>query len=107
MLGQVDRHAVRAAELDLDVAPLRHLFGSRVGTMHGTRLLDPRLRLRHVLDFDTEVMNAGPPECVLCLGRLVVFELEDSEVYVAVAQVAALGGGVLILPTSFKPRPSI
>ena len=92
MLGQVDRHAVRACELDLDVASLRHLFCSRVRTVHGTRLLDLRPCLFHVLDLETEVVDAGVPERALCLGGLVVFELEDREVYVAVAQVVALGG---------------
>src|SRR5215813_13724653 len=91
VLGQVDGHAVGPAELDLDVTALRHLLCSRVWTMHRTRLFDPCSRLFHVLDFEAEVVDAGPPERALCLGGLVVFELEDSEVHVAVAQVVALG----------------
>src|SRR5215510_15941401 len=91
VLGQVDGHAVGPAELDLDVASLGHLLCSRVGTVHGTRLFDPCSRLFHVLDFEAEVMDAGPSERAFCLGGLIVFELEDSEVYVAVAQVVALG----------------
>src|SRR5262249_6289619 len=68
-----------------------HLFCSRVRTMHGARLFDLRSRRFHVFDFEAEVVDAGPPERTLCLGGLVVFELEDSEIYVAVAQVVALG----------------
>src|SRR6266550_7988033 len=75
VLGQVDGHAVRSRELDLDVASLRHLFGSRVRTVHGTRLLDLGLRLRHVLDFDTEVVDAGVLEHALGSSGVVVFEL--------------------------------
>src|SRR5262245_59063758 len=91
VLGQVDGHTVGSTELDLDVTSLLHLFGSRVRTMHRSRLFDLRSRRFHVFDFKTEVVNAGPPEGTLCLGGLVVFELEDSEVHVAVAQVVALG----------------
>src|SRR5215471_5900715 len=91
VFGQVDGHTVGPTELDLDVASLRHLLCSRVGTVHGARLFDPCSRLFHVLDFEAEVVNAGPPERTLCLGGLVVFEPEDSEVHVAVAQVIALG----------------
>src|SRR5262245_39306976 len=91
VLGQVDGYTVGPAELDLDVASLRHLLCSRVGTVHGARLFDPCSRLFHVLDFEAEVVDAGPSERALCLGGLVVFELEDSEVHVAVGQVTALG----------------
>src|SRR5262245_18630633 len=91
VLRQVDGHTVGSTELDLDVASLGHLLCSRVGTMHGTRFLDPCSRLFHVLDFEAEVVDAGPPERALCLGGLVVFELEDSEVHVSIAQVVALG----------------
>jgi hypothetical protein len=68
--------------------------------MYGAGLLDPRSRFFHVFHLEAEVVNPGPLESALCLGGLVVFELEDSEVYVAVGQ-------VLIFPTSFRPRPSI
>lgn len=91
MLGQIDRDAVRPCELDLDVASLRHLFRSRVRTVRGARLFDPRSRLRHVLDFDAEVVQAGVPGRALCGGGVVVLEFQDREVYVAVAQIVALG----------------
>src|SRR5262245_61982966 len=60
--------------------------------MHSARFLDPCLGLRHVLDFEAEVMNAGPLERTFCLRGFVVFELEDSEIYMPVGQVAALRG---------------
>src|SRR5262245_6899286 len=59
--------------------------------MHRSRLFNLRSRRFHVFDFKAEVVDAGPSELALCLGGLVVCELEDSEVHVAVAQVIALG----------------
>ena len=52
----------------------------------------PHFLIRHVVDFEAEVVDAGVLEGALCLGRLVVFELQDREIYVAVAQIVALGG---------------
>ena len=59
VLGQIDGYTVGPTELDLDVASLRHLFCSRVRTVHGARLFDPCSRLFHVLDFEAEVVDAG------------------------------------------------
>jgi len=59
VLGQVDRHAVRPFELDLDVAALGHFIGSRVWAVHGTRLFDPCLCPSHALDFNAEVVQAS------------------------------------------------
>jgi hypothetical protein len=74
MLGQVDRHAVRAGELHLDVAALRHLFRFGIRTVHRARLFDLLPRLFHVLDLDAEVVQTGVPEHAFGSGRVVVFE---------------------------------
>src|SRR6478672_10006824 len=59
VLREIDGHAVRSDEFDLDVAPLRHLFGSRVRTVRGAGFFDLRPGLCHVLDFYAEVVDAG------------------------------------------------
>src|SRR5215510_12996693 len=92
MLGEVNRDSVRPRELDLDVASLGHLIGSRIRTMHGASLFDLRPRLPHVLDFNAEVVQAGVPGRALGCGGIVVFELQDREGYVTVAQIVALRG---------------
>ena len=92
MLGQVDRHAVRPFELDLDVATLGHLIGSRVSTVHGAGLFDPCLCLSHILDFNAEVVQAGVPGRSLSRGGVVVLKLQDRQVDVAIAEVVTLRG---------------
>ena len=65
----------------------------RLGRSGGEHTLDPLDGLgRDVRVGETEVMQAGVAEGALCLSGLVIFELEDREIYVAVAQVAALRG---------------
>ncbi len=91
MLGEVNRDAVRHRELDLDIASLRHFIGSGIGAMHGTRLLDPGPPLRHVVDFETKVVQPSVLRRALRGCRVVVFELQDREIHVAVAQVVAFG----------------
>jgi hypothetical protein len=87
MLGKIDRYAVRCGELDLHVAAPRHFIGFGIGTMNRARLLDPGPPLRHALDFETDLVQARVLGRALRGGRVVVLELQDREVYVAVAQI--------------------
>src|SRR5512134_836183 len=92
VLGEIDGDAVGPGEFDLDVAALLHVFRSRVGTVHGARLLDARARLRHVLHLDAEVVHAGVARRALGDSGVLALELQDGDVHMAVAQVIALGG---------------
>jgi hypothetical protein len=59
--------------------------------VYGAGFFDLPPGLCHVLDFHAEVVDAGVAQGAFGLGRLVVFELKDSEIYMAIAQVIALG----------------
>src|SRR5206468_4011524 len=98
-LGDVDGDAVGAAVLHLDVAVALCAAGVAA---HAERLVDvvaarrvrggePLGGVVEIVDLEAEVMDAGPVLAPLDAGHLVVLELEDGEVDLAVGQVVAAG----------------
>src|SRR5687768_16377911 len=92
MFREIDGYAVRAGELDLDVAALGHVLDAGVGAVHRAGLLDARFRARHVLDLEPEVVHAGVARSALGGRGVIAFEPQYGHVHVSVGQVVAFRG---------------
>src|SRR5262245_58098422 len=103
-LGDVDRDTIRTGVLHLDVAVA--LGATVVVAGHAKRLVDvvaagrvrggePLGGVVQVVHLEAEVMDAGPALATLDSGDLVVLELQDGEVDVAVGEVVAARVGIL------------
>src|SRR5262245_42576404 len=95
-LGDVDRHAVGATVLHLDVGIPMASVADPEGLVDvlaglGAGVLQPLGDLGQVFDLKPDVMDAVPVLAALDSGHGVVLEVENRQVDVAVAQVTAPG----------------
>src|SRR5262249_58971418 len=93
-LGDVDGHSIGSGVLDLDVTRAMAVLTDAerlvdVVARRGPGLLQPLRDLLEALDLEADVMDAAPAGAALDPRHLIVLEVQDREVELAVAQVVA------------------
>src|SRR5262249_11917065 len=96
-LGDVDHHAVRAPGPPPDRRVMDAGHPDAEGAVDVVAGLGPGRRqllldLLEVLDLEADVVDAAPVLAALHAGHVVVLEVENGQVEIAVAQVVAAGG---------------